>query len=204
MSAADCQTPIADRRPLIEYFRLEIMTNENSRPLVRPEAMPSVRLRPCQESDLGMVECPLSATPLREASQGYVKTARTDSVQAIVRPLIANRLPPTAESEILTKQPPFFHSPTRAIPRSVTEHTTVRHCGHHGPSLWVPRSVTVGITVTDRGVPPQEHVRGGGAGLSEPECGTAPHRLRDSSGRNRFRKRKICRAGLQKKAGYMI
>lgn len=39
------------------------MTNENSRPLVRREAMPSVRLRRCQESDLGMVKCPLSAWP---------------------------------------------------------------------------------------------------------------------------------------------
>lgn len=133
--------------------------------------MPRVRPRHGQVSTLGMAECPLSATPLREASQGHVKTARTDSVQVIVRPLIANRLPPTAESEILTKQPPFFHSPTRAIPRSVTVGITVRHCEYYGPSPCIPQSVTVGITVTDRGVPHQEHVRGGGAGLSEPEYG---------------------------------
>lgn len=98
--------------------------------------MPRVRPRHGQVSTLDMPECPLSATPLREASQGHVKTARTDSVQAIVRPLIANRLPPTAELEILTKQPPFFHSPTRTIPRSVTVHTTVRHRGYHSDGSW--------------------------------------------------------------------
>lgn len=38
------------------------MTNKESRPLVRAEAMPSVRLRRCQVSDLGIVKCPISAS----------------------------------------------------------------------------------------------------------------------------------------------
>lgn len=43
--------------------KLEIMTNENSRPLVGPEATPSVRLRRRQESYLGMVKSPFLTWP---------------------------------------------------------------------------------------------------------------------------------------------
>lgn len=41
----------------------EMLTNENSRPLVGPEATPSVRLRRRQESYLGMVKSPFLTWP---------------------------------------------------------------------------------------------------------------------------------------------
>ena len=132
--------------------------------------MPSVRLRRCQESDLGMAECPLLTWSSVHSRQHPLGEYPGGMFRQLVRIRAghcspADRLPPTAESEIQTKQPPFFHSPTRTIPRSVTEHTTVRHRGYHSDGSWC----------TPSGACPGRGCRIVGAGVRN--CATPPPRL---------------------------
>ena len=154
---------------------------------VRTQAVPSVRLRRCQESTLGMVECPLLTCPSVHSWQYPSGECR----RGMFRRLAGGRAGccPAARrqsfrEEILTRglrrlssRQREKHGPSPSIPRSVTVTTTVRHCGYHGDGSWCTPS---GAYSEAGGTAEAEDCTLSDKSLHRQEASSSPVALRDA------------------------